>query len=379
MVRKKIAFYIDTFNKGGTEKATLNLLNRLDTNKYDITLIRFFPEGEYNKYLRTEIKNKVRYPFGLLFKWNKKLEHRVHWWGRNFFDRISGKLAHKILIGDRYDIEVACGFYYPTKFISYSKKAKKISWVHMDYTIDKSSIGNFTKEEGQKFFGEMDKIVCVSHECEDKFNMKFDMKEKTVTRYNVVNTKEVIALSEKEKIECGNNVPVVVAMGRLTWQKGFDRLLEVHKELIDKGIHHRLLIIGEGEDYDKLSQFIKQQNLKETVELLGYKENPYPYLKAADLFVCSSRHESFSLVVAESIVLETPIISTSCTGPKELLENGKYGMIVENSVAGLSDGLEKMLTDKSFREDMKEKTRKRKAFFCEENLVQEWEDILDNL
>ena len=377
--KKKVAFYIDTFNRGGTEKATLNLLNQLNMEKYDITLIRFFPEGEYNRYLKPGIKNKARYPLALLFRWNKKMEHRVQWWGRNFFDRIPGNLAHKLLIGNRYDIEVACGFYFPTKLISHAKKAKKISWVHMDYTIDKSTIGNFSKEEGQAFFGGMDKIVCVSHECEDKFNLKFDLPDKTTTRYNIVNSDEIIELAEKEKIQYDSDVPVAVAMGRLTWQKGFDRLLSVHKDLIEKGIRHKLLIIGEGEEYDNLSRQIQKNHLEDTAELLGYRENPYPYIKAADLFICSSRHESFSFVVAESIVLGTPVISTECTGPKELLEDGTYGMIVENSDIGLAVGLEKMLTDKNLREYMRKKACERKEFFSAKNLTEAWEDVLDYL
>lgn len=376
--KKKIVFYIDALNRGGTEKATLDLINNLNYEKYDVTLIKFFPGGEYNKKVNTEVKNITRYPILNLFKWNSKLEHRVKWWGRNFFDRIPGKIAHKILIGNKYDIEIACGYYFPTKIIENSPKAKKISWVHMDYTIDKSIIGEFTKEEGQKFFGKMDKIVCVSKECEEKFNQKFDMCDKTITRYNIIDVKTIIKKAN-EKLDVGfdSNCINVVSIGRLTWQKGYDRLLRVHKKLLDIGIRHKLYIIGEGEEKGKLSEYILDNDLKNSVYLLGYKENPYPYIKNADLFVCSSRHESFSLVVAESLVIGTPVISTACTGPKELLNDGEYGVITENNENDLFEGLRRVLIDEEYRKEMSYKSLDRRKFFDTKNAVERWEEILD--
>lgn len=376
--KKKIAFYIDSLNRGGTEKATVDLINNLNYDKYDVTLIKFFPGGEYNNDVRAEVKNKTIYPIISFFNWNKKLRHKVNWWGRNFFNRLPGKIRHKLLIGNQYDIEIACGYFFPTRFIEDSPKAKKISWVHMDYEIDRSDIGRFSKEEGQKFFGKMDKIVCVSKQCEEKFNQKFDMKDKTVTRYNIIDTKQILQKAEEivEK-DFKDDYPNVITIGRLTWQKGFDRLLRVHKQLIDEGIIHNLYIIGEGEEYENLLEYIKEYKLNETVLLLGYKSNPYPYIKNADIFVCSSRHESFSLVVAESLVLGTPVLSTSCAGPNELLDHGKYGMIVENGEEYLYEGLKQILTKIELRQELKQKAFERKSFFDTKNAVRRWEEILD--
>lgn len=378
MRKKKIAFYIDTLNKGGTEKATLDLINNLDYSKYDITLIRFFPGGEYNKLVNKKIKNKVRYPIMLLFRWNKKILNLCDRFGRKFYNIIPGKISHKILIGDKYDIEIACGFYFPTKLISYSKNAKKISWVHMDYTIDKSEIGSFNQQQGRDFFSKIDKIVCVSKECEKKFNDKFKLFDKTTHLYNIVDVNNIITKAEQFKPSYNYGKFNIVAVGRLTWQKGFDRLLEVHFQLINQGIDHCLYIIGEGEERDRLRKYIKDNKLEQTAFLLGYKENPYPYVKNANLYVCSSRHESFSLTVAESIVLETPVISTRCAGPTELLDNGKYG-ILANDNRDLKESIKYLISDKKAYFDYKEKVKGRKKFFDIDRSVGEWEQLLDNI
>lgn len=375
--KKKIAFIIDTLNKGGTEKATLDLVNSLDESKYDITLIRFYPGGFYNRQVKSHIKNKVRYPFGELFNWNKKLKEKVNWRGRWLLGKLPAKLTHKFLIGDKYDVEVACGFFYPTKLVSAAKKAKKISWVHMDYTVDKSEIGNFSREEGQLFFKDVGRIVCVSRECEEKFNQKFDLKEKTCFCYNIVNADEIIKKSQDSVTINQSKRPSVIAVGRLTWQKGFDRLLEAHKNIIKRGISHHLRIIGEGEDKKELLDYIKNNKLENSVELLGYIDNPYPYIKNADVFVCSSRHESYGLAVAESIILETPVVTTDCAGPKELLGENSYELIVNNSEEGIEKGLIKILSNRNYYDSVCEYIKTRKTFFDKGKLIKEWENIFD--
>ena len=377
-MKKKIAFYIDSLNRGGTEKATVDLINNLNLDKYDVTLIKFFPGGEYADRVKKEINTKTKYPIVKLFAWNKKIEHIVKWWGRNFFDRLPGKLSHKLLIGSSYDVEIACGYYFPTKIIESAPSAKKISWVHMDYSIDKSDIGNFSKKEGQDFFGNMDKIVCVSKECEERFNDKFDLPKLTTTRYNIIETEKILNKSDEFQVtEFDDNLINIVTIGRLTWQKGYDRLINVYNRVLKREKKCHLYIIGEGEDYEKLKQQIDSFGINQYITLLGYVKNPYPYVKRADLFVCSSRHESFSLVVAESLVLGTPVISTKCTGPNELLEYGKYGKLVDNDDEALYRGLLELVSNQAEINMYKEKAVERKDFFDTKKSVEKWEELLD--
>ena len=99
----------------------------------------------------------------------------------------------------------------------------------------------------------------------------------------------------------------------------------------------------------KLKQLIDKYSLKDSVHLVGFKENPYSYLKAADLFVCSSRGEGFSLVVAEAMTLGIPILTVNCSGPEELSNKGEFAMLVENTDQALFEGLKQMIINNDLR------------------------------
>ena len=115
---------------------------------------------------------------------------------------------------------------------------------------------------------------------------------------------------------------LLVTSGRLNNQKGYDNLLEVCNKLNQDKLKYELWILGEGWDRPQLEELIDKYNLY-NVKLLGYKDNPYKYIKMGDLFVCSSRNEGFSLVIGEAVNYQIPIISIDCSGPNELLNFGE--------------------------------------------------------
>ncbi len=122
--------------------------------------------------------------------------------------------------------------------------------------------------------------------------------------------------------------PVVLGVGRLTTQKAFDVLIAAFAQMRKSKPAH-LLILGEGEDRPMLEALIRKSGLEQEVSLPGFVPNPYPYFAQAALFVLSSRWEGLPTVLVEAMALKTPIISTDCpSGPREILENGKYGVLV---------------------------------------------------
>jgi glycosyltransferase involved in cell wall biosynthesis len=122
--------------------------------------------------------------------------------------------------------------------------------------------------------------------------------------------------------------PVILAIGRLTKQKGFDTLIRAFSEVRKQRQVH-LLILGEGEDRVPLTNLIKELNLDTEVRLPGFVSNPYPYLVNASLFVLSSRWEGLPTVLVEALYCEVPIIATDCpSGSREILKDGKYGRLV---------------------------------------------------
>ena len=113
---------------------------------------------------------------------------------------------------------------------------------------------------------------------------------------------------------------------------------------------------------------------------LGYKENPYKYLKNSDLFVCSSYFEGFSTAVTESIIVGTPVVTTNCSGMKEMLgKNNEYGIVVDNKEEALYKELKKILSDKKNIEVLREKVLLRRNFFRKEVSVKKFEDFILSL
>ena len=134
-------------------------------------------------------------------------------------------------------------------------------------------------------------------------------------------------------------------------------------------------IIGVGEEEEKLKKYIKDNRLQ-NVKLLGYQQNPYKYIKKADFFVCSSITEGFSTVVSEAVILEKKIITTECSGMREILgENGEYGILVENSEEALYKALKENLMTEDFK-IKEEQIKKRKKLFNLEYLTKEIEQLI---
>jgi glycosyltransferase involved in cell wall biosynthesis len=122
--------------------------------------------------------------------------------------------------------------------------------------------------------------------------------------------------------------PVILGVGRLMDQKDFSTLIKAFRQLLQKR-EARLVILGEGEKREELEELTQNLGIEEKVDIAGFKQNPFPYMKNADVFVLSSVWEGFGNVLVEAMACGTPVVSMDCpSGPAEILENGKYGPLV---------------------------------------------------
>ena len=379
---KKIIFLIDSLPGGGAEKVLVDIVENLDKTKFDITVMTSLAGGVHVKNIEKHVRYRpffkdLKKPTNFIEKIIYKIFFKIRYW---FFKYIPAPVIHKIFIGNGYDIEIAFLEGHATKIIgaSNNKYSKKYAWVHTDLIENNWSMRFYDSLEEQiENYNHFDFIYCVSTQAKDSFIELTKRIQNVFTFYNPVNEVKIRELAMSEGFSFTSSQFNVITVGRLTKEKGFDRVLNVHKRLINEGINYHLYILGEGEERPTLEKFINENQLGATVSLLGFNSNPYKYMKAADLFVCSSRAEGYSLVVAESLILEVPVIATNCTGPCELLGFGEYGLITDNNEEGLYQGMKQMMIDKKLYEHYKKQCLKRSQDFNLTETIQKLEDILE--
>ena len=337
-VKKRVLFLLEAFDKGGIEKVTLDIVNHLDPDKYEITVQTFW----YGGHCQSLVHENVRVIPFFFKRYVRGIIRLIQY--------LPPRLLYLLFVHGTYDVEIAASDGGAAKVISGStnKKAKKICWVHMDVVARGSKLKEFRNAETAKhIYEKFHKIVCVSGACQTAFVTKFGNHYRTDVVYNPLPVNEI-----KEKSLLSTNKDLFsgvtfVGVGRLVSQKGFDRLLEVCVQLKkEKIIPFRVIIIGSGSEYQNLMEYAIRNDITDIVSLIGFHENPYPYMKSADVFLLTSRDEAFPLVVGESLILGTPVIATDCCGIEEWLgHDEKYGFIMENSTNGIYHGMKKVLSN----------------------------------
>lgn len=377
-MKKKILFLIDMLRGGGAEKVLTDIVKYLDKDKFDITVISVFDGGKYVEDVKKYTKYDYIFPEyrsnSCLSKIINSLKYRT---AKFMLRRVKPKILYKYAINDKYDYEVSFLEGYSSIIVSGStnEKAKKIAWIHTDLIKNPWSKDYFKYQSEKDMYLKFNKIMCVSEDVKKSFEEKFNIQNNVYVQYNPID-ENLIKYKSKEELDIERtNKFLITTIGRLEPQKSYDRLLRVHKKLIDLGYDYELWIIGEGSEKGRLEKYIMNNNLNSSVKLLGFKKNPYKYLSVSDLFVCSSLIEGFSTVATEATILGVPIVTTDCSGMKELLGNSEYGVITENDENQLFNGLSKILDNNKLYNHYLIKSQERSEYFKLENRMNEIEEI----
>jgi len=179
---------------------------------------------------------------------------------------------------------------------------------------------------------------------------------------------------------CSYSKPIILSCGRLEIQKGFDLLIQASWRLIAHGYDHILIILGEGSQRQRLLDMASELNIRENVILPGFLPNPFPLLKAAKLFVSPSRIEGFGQAILEALALGIPVVATDCnTGPSEIIDGGKYGMLVETeNIDALVNAMESMFSDE-VHDKFSSLGCKRALDYSPNHIASLWKDIFYEL
>ena len=361
-----VLFFIDTLSGGGAEKVLRTLVNNMDQDRFTITVETLWPVDN-KKYLKDGVWYRSAYAKKNAFTY---LLHRVE---------AALKLTYPLRVRGDYDIECAyleCG---PTKIMAAStnKRAQKLCWVHCDLEKKMQDVPNFPPK-ATKWYRKFDKVICVSAEVQKSYVRLFGSEPEATVLYNTVDDAQIRKLAALPlPTPLTKRRLTVVSVGRLNKQKRFDRLLKAHKQLLYEGVDHDLWIVGEGSERTSLEAYIRENGLSDSVTLTGFQENPYPFMAAGDVLVCSSDYEGFSTALTEGLILGKAIVTTDCGGMKELLGDSEYGLITPCSDDGFVDGLSKMLNAQTLREGYREKALLRGSTFTTAALAAKTEEFFE--
>jgi len=384
MKKKKILIRIGSLRHGGAEKVLVTFLKNLPQEKYEVDLLLNLYSGKYLtevpawitvKYLNRGEMITTNRPQDIPVKAFRVLYQKL----LQLFPQL---LYQFILKGKKYDVELAAIHGFRDEVLnSPLKSSKNLIWIHND--LKKTEFKNYTEDEIRKFFG-FDKILVISEKIRQDF-MNVARTEAEISKiiriYNPLDTAEILkkATLPVQNYTFEKKIPTFVAIGTVFPQKGFDRLLLVHRRLLDESFDHRILILGDGYDLENTKKLQKELQVTETSILLGFTDNPYPYLNQADYFILSSRYEGFPTVLFEAITLKKKIIATDVSGVREMLKEGELGLITENSEDGIYAGMKQALQQPESFDTYVERLQHYQMPFDLENSVKTLTDIIDHL
>ena len=373
-MRKRVLFLIPNLAHGGAERVLVNLVNNLNPERFAVTVQTLFDVGVNRQYL----KPHVRYLSGA----KRQFRGNSH-----VIQLFSPETLYRYFVKEDYDIVVSY-LEGPTSRIVAGcdgSSVKKVGWLHIELNTPALAARGFrSPKEAKYFYARFDRLVAVAGSVKDCFLQNLPVQTPVEVLYNTNETEQIQSLAQvpPEDAQFADRESTVrlCSVAKLIKAKGFDRLLNAHKRLLNDGLLHKVYILGIGEDEKKLRAKIREYGVADSFILLGFRDNPYQYVSRCDLYVCSSRREGFSTAVTEALIVGTPVVSTDCSGARELLgTHNEYGLVVENSEEGIYQGMKMLLSDPTLLAYYRQKAIERGKLFSREQTVKAVEDMLDRL
>ena len=374
MEKKKdiLVVFTGPMELGGIERSLLGLLDSIDYNEYNVDLflyahhgplmylinenVNVLPEEKELAYLResfgTKLKNRAYYSAYMRCKEAviSKFTHINH-------DEMWAEIMRKKVKPIKKHYDLALGFFRPFDLIDEKIYADiKVGWIHTDYSSAREDLELLRKD-----YAKMDYIVGVSDQTVRTFIELFpEFESKVIISENIIS--KSFMKSEADKLDVSNemkdNCVKLLSIGRFCEAKNFDNVPEIASVIKSKGVDFKWYIIGYGADENLIKSKIAQYNMEDTVIILGKRENPYPYIKACDIYVQPSRYEGKCVAVREAQILNRPVIITNYASSKSQLQDGFDGVIVPMDNQGCANGIVKVIYDKDLQNQLIENTKK---------------------
>ena len=352
---KKLLFITWSMSHGyGTEKSLADILNRIDSTKYSIDVLPLFKNSESNI-----LNSNINILDSLIDYTEENFDEKKAL--DNYYSILANPLQFNKLIKEKYDCVIACNHNAPSYFASYLKNTPKVVWIRGDMselnynnfnptTVEYSGVKQeFTMQKN--VLKTFDNIVVISEVVKKALKENFGITENIHEIPNSVDIEKVKVLSN-EKVELPSNT-LFTTLGRLDNNKNQILLLKAAKIVKKYRYDFEIYLLGDGEDRKKLETYIQENDLSDNVKILGFKDNPYPYIKNSVATVLTSLSEGFSLALAESALLDTPIISTNVGIAEELINKYNCGTLINYDEEELANVLLRYIEQNSICQEKK--------------------------
>ncbi|MBI5099771.1 MAG: glycosyltransferase [Nitrospirae bacterium] len=373
MKRLKVFFFISSIDGGGAERVMVDIICHIDKSRIEPVLVLLYSteNSPYREYLPQDIRVIItKRKSDSLPEKIKQFIAFVRIVRRERPRSILSMLTHNnimaILTGMLFKIKVFACEHSTLGEVIKTKDGKKMLGVPTSILV--KALYKFAS-----------KVIAVSEGIKANLIEEFKISpEKIEVIYNPVDIDRIIKLSSMpaKNFFIENNAPLIIAMGRLTRIKGFDVLIKAFSRVV-KEMDAQLIILGEGSERGSLKRLTVELGLTEKILLPGFQKNPYPFLSGADIFVLSSRYEGLPMAILEAMACGLPVIATDCkSGPREILQNGRCGLLVPvEDEAALAEGILKLLRDSALREKFATLGKKRTMDFSADKIVRRYENL----
>lgn len=394
---KNIVIRSGSLRMGGLERVLIEMLQNLNTQKYNVSLIIEDNSGSEMVFLNEVPKDIDIYflkPKSMIDKTHYHRERKKNLYHKIMYNYLMSKEHSHVVtktqnvlkkISEKYgSVDVFLDYDWGSRrYVEKLEAKKKIVWIH-------NSIPKLLKKESKivrfgKNLAKYDLVVAICDDMKKEIEEIYPhLKGKVKRVYNPFNFNRIQSLAndlsglneiQKELIK-DNYILTVSRLDIL--QKDYETLIRGYELAVKNGLEEKLYIVGDGSDRDKIEVMIENSIVKEKIFLIGQTKNPYVWMKNSKLFVHSSKYEGFGLVLVEAMILGKVVISSDCkVGPKEILQNNESGLLFEvGDFEELSKKLLEIQKDKKKQEILEKKSLMRAQDFSADVIRGEIEKVI---
>lgn len=377
MERKKILFVIDTLRIGGAEKSLVSLLQLIDYNVFDIDLLLFGRNGEFERFIPTSVNvipppalydhltdsvfnniirgrvslaiSRIAYSVAVRFHRIFSKKATVRWYNQAFWTYYAKFITPQ---PGEYDTAIAYSQGIPTFFVvDKVSSANKIGWINVYYNLSVAE-----SRFNERFYGSLNKIVLVSDGALEVFQNIFpQFLNKMLVIHDLCNADLLRSMASEGTTEMDMSLPRILTVSRLDKDfKGLDISLATAELLVKRGMRFNWYYVGDGKDRAFMEDYIRSHNLEQYVHLLGAKANPYPFFKDATLYVQTSRQEGWGISIVEARLFNIPVVTTEYGTVWNQMVQRRNGIVTGFSPSCVADAVQELLEDKRLYSEMRE-------------------------